>query len=130
VSISKKRGQIKAAIKDYQQAISLNPGNAEAHYNLADAYEEIPDYEKAVDEYQRAIDADLSFYQAYNNLSRLPVVFGTGFRSGDLLRLDESSHIKIVWSDLTLHVLDPGVGPVSFKVTQPYYSVRVKICCF
>lgn len=49
----------------------------------------------------------------------MPVVFGTGFRSGDVLRLGESSHIKIVCSDLTLHVLDPGVAPIPCKVTQP-----------
>lgn len=109
------RGQIKAAIKDYQQAISLNPGYAEAHYNLADAYEEIPDYEKAVDEYQRAIDADLSFYQAYNNLSRLYILHLKDY--GKALRLLEramslqpvepsvqySLHKNYGWVNLELH---------------------------
>jgi DNA-binding winged helix-turn-helix (wHTH) protein/Flp pilus assembly protein TadD len=68
------RGQIKAAIEDYQRAIRLNPGYAEAHYNLADAYEEIPDYDKALEEYQRAINADFTLYEAYNNLSRLYIL--------------------------------------------------------
>jgi DNA-binding winged helix-turn-helix (wHTH) protein/Flp pilus assembly protein TadD len=80
-------GQIKAAIEDYQQAISLNAAYAEAHYNLADAYEEVPDYEKAVIEYQRAIDADLNFYQAYNNLSRLYILHIKDY--GNALRLLE-----------------------------------------
>jgi tetratricopeptide (TPR) repeat protein len=39
--------KIKAAIEDYQQAIKLKPDYAEAHYNLADVFEDIPDYEKA-----------------------------------------------------------------------------------
>ena len=64
-------GQIKAAIEDYQWAIRLNSGYAEAHYNLADAYEELPAFDKALDEYQRAIEADPTFYEAYNNLARL-----------------------------------------------------------
>ena len=68
------RGQIEAAIRDYERALSLNSSYAEAHYNLADAYDEIPNYEKALEEYQRAIDADLTFYPAYNNLSRLYIL--------------------------------------------------------
>jgi tetratricopeptide (TPR) repeat protein len=58
------QAEIKAAIKAYDRALSLNSGYAEGHYNLADAYEEIPNYEKALEEYQRAIDADLTFYPA------------------------------------------------------------------
>jgi len=69
-----KQGQIQEAIQDYRRALSLRSGYAEAHYNLADAYEEIPNYEKALQEYERAIDADLTFYPAYNNLSRLYIL--------------------------------------------------------
>jgi DNA-binding winged helix-turn-helix (wHTH) protein/Tfp pilus assembly protein PilF len=69
-------GRLKDAIQYYQRALSLNSAYAEAHYNLADAYEEIPDYEKALEEYQRAIDIDLAFYPAYNNLSRLYILRG------------------------------------------------------
>jgi DNA-binding winged helix-turn-helix (wHTH) protein/Flp pilus assembly protein TadD len=87
------RGQIKAAIEDYQRAIRLNPGYAEAHYNLADAYEEIPDYDKALEEYQRAINADFTFYQAYNNLSRLYILRHRDF--GAALRLlDRAMNLK------------------------------------
>ncbi len=84
-----RRGQIKAAIEDYQRAIRLNPAYAEAHYNLADAYEEIP----ALEEYQRAIDADIMFYQAYNNLSRLYILRRRDY--GAALRLlDRAMNLK------------------------------------
>jgi len=68
------QGQLQAAIEAYQRALSLNSGYAAAHYNLADAYEEIPNYEKALEEYQLAIDADLRFYPAYVDLSRLYIL--------------------------------------------------------
>lgn len=68
------RGQLEDAIRNYRRAIALDSGYAAAHYNLADAYEEIPNYDNAQEEYQRAIDADVSFYPAYNNLSRLYIL--------------------------------------------------------
>ena len=54
--------------------MDLRSDYAEAHYNLADVYEEIPDYAKALEEYQRAIDTDPTLYAAYNNLSRLYIL--------------------------------------------------------
>jgi len=80
----KRHGRLAEAILGYRRAIWLDSGYAVAHYNLADAYEEIPDYQKAQAEYQRAIDADLRFYPAYNNLSRLYILrvrdYGTAMR--------------------------------------------------
>jgi DNA-binding winged helix-turn-helix (wHTH) protein len=65
------RGELHAAISEYRGALLLRPSYAKARYNLADAYEEIPDYEKAIEEYQKAIDSDVTLYEAYNNLARL-----------------------------------------------------------
>lgn len=100
-------GHIKAAIEDYLRAIRLDPGYAEAHYNLADAYEEIPDYDKALEEYQRAINADFTFYQAYNNLSRLYIL-----RRGDygaaLRLLDRAMNLK------------PQEPPVQYSLHKNY----------
>lgn len=78
-----RRGQIKAAIEDYQLALVLNSSYPEAHYNLADAYEE----------YQRAINADFTFYQAYNNPSRLYILRRRDY--GAALRLlDRAMNLK------------------------------------
>ncbi len=66
-----RRGQIQEAMSSYERAVNLDSAYAAAHYNLADAYEEISVYDKAVDQYQRAIEADPTFYEAYNNLARL-----------------------------------------------------------
>lgn len=88
-----RNGQIKAAIEDYRLALRLNSSYPEAHYNLADAYEEIPDYDKALEEYQKAINADFSFYHAYNNLSRLYILRRKDY--GAALRLlDRAMNLK------------------------------------
>jgi hypothetical protein len=41
-----------------------------------------------------------------------PVVFGTNLRRGDLVRVNPSSHAKIVCSDLTIHELLVGIAGV------------------
>jgi DNA-binding winged helix-turn-helix (wHTH) protein len=41
------KGDLAASIKDYRLALLFKRSYAEAHYNLGDAYEEIPDYSKA-----------------------------------------------------------------------------------
>lgn len=82
---SQQNGEFKMAIVNYNRALLLKSGYAEAHYNLADVYEEIPDYDKAVEEYKSAIEADITFYEAYNNLSRLYILHRKDY--GAALRL-------------------------------------------
>lgn len=64
------KGDVQAAIDQYRRALLLRPSHAIAHYNLADAHEDIPDYENAIAGYQKAIDSDVTLYPAYNNLAR------------------------------------------------------------
>lgn len=47
-----------------------------------------------------------------------PVVFGTGLHTGDLLSLGESSHAKVLCSDLTLHEVSAGVGGVPCSTSR------------
>jgi DNA-binding winged helix-turn-helix (wHTH) protein/Tfp pilus assembly protein PilF len=64
-------GDLQGAITSYQRAIIFRSDYAEAHYNLADVYEELPAYDRALEEYQKAIEIDPRLYEAYNNLARL-----------------------------------------------------------
>jgi DNA-binding winged helix-turn-helix (wHTH) protein/Tfp pilus assembly protein PilF len=98
-------GQLKMAIEAYEQALSLNPGYAAAHYNLADAYEEIPDYDRALQEYGKAIDADLTFYPAYNNLSRLYI----------LQRRDYGAALRLLDRAVSLTPKEPSVRYSLYK---------------
>ncbi|WP_035140503.1 tetratricopeptide repeat protein [Fischerella sp. PCC 9605] len=61
-----------SAERDFLKAISLNIDNFEAHYNLANLYEEWQDVEKAKKEYQLALSGNLP--EAYNNLARLYIL--------------------------------------------------------
>lgn len=63
------------ARESYQRALRLNPGYAQAHYNLAIVYEDLQP-EKAIEEYLLAIRHDGHIYPAYNNLARLYILRG------------------------------------------------------
>ena len=99
------QGQIQAAIEHYQLALKLKRNYPEAHYNLGDAYEEIPNYDKAEQEYQLAIDGDVSFYEAYNDLSRLYI----------LRKHDYGAAMRLLDRALSLEPQEPSVRYSLYK---------------
>jgi tetratricopeptide (TPR) repeat protein len=62
-------GEWSSAIANYERALSLDPDNAKAHYNLGVLYEDLQDFEKASTQYRLAAQGD--FIASYNNLARL-----------------------------------------------------------
>jgi tetratricopeptide (TPR) repeat protein len=64
-------GQHSTAARDFRQAVSLSPGNAQAHYNLGNACEALHEFDQAIAEYQQALELDDRLLPAYNNLGRL-----------------------------------------------------------
>ena len=98
-------GNIRAAIRSFRWAISLNSNYAEAHYNLGDAYEEIPDYARAAEQYQIAIDDDPRFYPAYNNLARLYI----------LRQRDLGAAIRLLDHALSFDPKEPSVRYTLYK---------------
>lgn len=62
------RGQIDAAINEYEQALTINPTLAKAHNNLAGAYYALGLVMSAVDEWEKAISLEPSLAQTYYNL--------------------------------------------------------------
>ncbi|HEY0097472.1 MAG TPA: tetratricopeptide repeat protein [Pyrinomonadaceae bacterium] len=64
-------GHISKAIESYERAITLKPEYVEANYNLADAYERLPNCQKAISHYEAAIKLDHALTHAQNNLARL-----------------------------------------------------------
>ena len=56
------------AIKQFRQAIALNPQDADAHYNLANALFDQGDLEDAVKAYQMAIKIASDYTAARNNM--------------------------------------------------------------
>ena len=58
-----------SAKSDYERSISLNPDNAEAHYNLGRLYEQLQEIDKAETQYKFAVGGD--FGTAHSALARL-----------------------------------------------------------
>lgn len=64
------------AIDAYQRAISLWPGNADAHYNLGRMYESSLKSKEAVAEYQQAAIINPRYVLAFSNMGRLLIIDG------------------------------------------------------
>src|ERR1700722_1911614 len=61
-------GQCDAAVASYDQALSLGPIEATAHYNRGNALFDMQRYEDAIESYGRAIASQPEYWMAYNNL--------------------------------------------------------------
>lgn len=62
-------GNLGTAEQNYTLAISLNPDNVDAHYNLGTLYEDIQELDKAKTQYLIAMRGNVP--EAYNNLARI-----------------------------------------------------------
>ncbi|MDR2152080.1 MAG: tetratricopeptide repeat protein [Helicobacteraceae bacterium] len=61
------RGDLQEAVKQYTQAIKIDPKYADAYYNRGLAYANLGDTSKAIADWTQAIKIDPSFALAYNN---------------------------------------------------------------
>ena len=59
--------KIDEAINCYQQAISIEPKNKLAHFNLGFVFNITKDFDKAIDQYDAAIKIDENFTEAFFN---------------------------------------------------------------
>lgn len=64
-----RKGDWSSAMSDYEQALSLYPDNAKAHYSLGRLYEDLQEFKKAQTQYRLAVEGGLNY--AYNELARL-----------------------------------------------------------
>ncbi len=55
-------------IEDAKEKVRKNPDDAEAHYNLGNAYRESDEYEEAIESYKQAIKINPDFAMAHKNL--------------------------------------------------------------
>lgn len=57
----------KSPIADYDEAIKLEPSNADGYFNRGDAYDEMGEYGKAIGDYSKAIQLNPNYADAYCN---------------------------------------------------------------
>ena len=62
-----KKGQLDRAIVFFNEALELNPRNAEAYYNRGSAYAHKDQYDRAISDYSEAIELNQKYEKAYNN---------------------------------------------------------------
>ncbi|MBE9117249.1 tetratricopeptide repeat protein [Lusitaniella coriacea LEGE 07157] len=62
-------GEWSSAMPNYERALSLDPDNVKAHYNLGRLYEDLQEFDKARTQYQLA--AQGNFIAGYSDLARL-----------------------------------------------------------
>jgi Tfp pilus assembly protein PilF len=55
------------AVKDYDEAIRLNPQSAEAYYKRGFVYQKMGQRERAIDDFDKAVHIDPQFVRAYSN---------------------------------------------------------------
>ena len=66
----------KVAIEDFQRAVELNPGYAEAYYNLGVSYGELSEIESAKESYKNALRINSNYPTAQNNLGQILLTQG------------------------------------------------------
>jgi len=60
-------GKYAEAVKEYDEALAIDPNFKEAHYNKGLALYNLKRYEEAIEEYDKALAIDPNFKQAHNN---------------------------------------------------------------
>lgn len=90
-------GQIETAIEHFQEAVKLEPGASQAHYNLAVALEANNKPDEAIQEYQRTLELEPEYAEAHNNLGIL--LTNRGLLREALQHFNEAVRLKPEQSD-------------------------------
>ena len=64
-------GQLDYAIKSYENAITIKPDYAKAHFNLAGTLQEVSQLDNAIQSYKRALTIEPKYAEAHNNLGNV-----------------------------------------------------------
>jgi tetratricopeptide (TPR) repeat protein len=64
-----RRGQLEKAAQEFQKAIELKPGYADAYHNLANIYHQMNQVNLAIANYQKALSFNPNLWQSHQNLA-------------------------------------------------------------
>jgi tetratricopeptide (TPR) repeat protein len=69
--ILRQKGQVDEAIVQYQKALEIDPGYANAHYNFGNALFQKGRMDEAMEHYQKALEIQPQYAEAHNNLGNV-----------------------------------------------------------
>ena len=64
-------GQLDVAVTNYEEAISIKPDYAKAHFNLGGSLHELGQLKAAVKSYEKTLEIEPGYAEAYNNLGNV-----------------------------------------------------------
>lgn len=103
------------ARESYRKAVRLQPGFAQAHYNLATVEEDL-DRENAIEEYRLAISSDSRIYPAYNNLARLYLLRGNEKDFESALNLLSQAEVLAPQDENVQYSLNKNLGWANYAL--------------
>jgi tetratricopeptide (TPR) repeat protein len=71
-----KQGQFEEALRNFNQALALNPNDSQIHFNLANALVQQDQLSDAVEHFQKAVKIQPDFAEAYHSLGRVVAAQG------------------------------------------------------
>ncbi|MGK5077180.1 tetratricopeptide repeat protein [Janthinobacterium sp. HLX7-2] len=80
------QAQGKDALSVLQRAVQLSPGDAQAHGNLGNAWQDAGDYHSAIECYRRALELEPTFAEASGNMGSAQYAIGDAGGAVDSLR--------------------------------------------
>jgi len=66
-----RRGEFEKAVEEFQRAIELKPGYADAYHNLGNTYQQMGKVDEAIESFEKAIEASPNLWQSYQNLAAI-----------------------------------------------------------
>ena len=90
----KTQGNIELAIREYKEAIKLNPRNAKAHNNLGNVYATKGMYEDAVKEYEEALRIDPNHINARLNIENARKTVLVSGKKGEIAERKDEEKIR------------------------------------
>jgi Flp pilus assembly protein TadD len=121
-----RKGQMDEAIRQYQEAIRLNPAYADAHYNLGVALEKKGQMDEAINQYQETIRLKPDHALAHNNLG---VTLGKKGQPDEAIRqLQEAIRLKPDYADAhyNLGIVLGRKGQLDEAIRQYQEALRLK----
>ena len=119
-------GKLQDAIKEYEQALRLNPDYAKVHNNLGDALAQVGKVTEAIGQYEQALRIEPDFAEAHSNLGF--ALWQAGNLKDAIGHLEQAVRIKPDYGDAhyNLGIALEQAGRVREAIGHYQQALRIK----